>query len=55
MIHKARVALIVEALSQFPRHAQAMINLAQEQRAAVGAKRAAGKIGHNPARTQVLK
>jgi hypothetical protein len=55
VIDKALVALIVKTLSQFVRGAQAVIDLAQQQRAAVGGESAAGEIGYDSARTEVLK
>ena len=55
VIHKAGVAPIVETPGQRAGEAQAMIGLAQQQRAAVGGKGAAGKISRDLARTEVLK
>jgi hypothetical protein len=55
VIHEPRIALIVEADGQGAGEAEAMVGLAQQQRAAVGGERAAGEIGHDLAATQVLK
>ena len=55
VIHKTRVALIVETLGQCARHAQAVIDLTQQQRAAVGGEGAARKISNHLARTEGLK
>jgi hypothetical protein len=55
VLDKAWVALIVEALGQRPRHAQAVIDLAQQQRPTVAGERAAGEIGHDFSMTQGLK
>jgi len=55
VIDKARVSLIVEALGQRAHDAQAAVDLAQQQRAAVGGERAAREIGHDFSGTQVLK
>ena len=55
VIHKAGVALVVKTIGQCQRETQAVIGLAQQQRAAVGGEGAAGEIGHDLARTEVLK
>jgi hypothetical protein len=55
MLHKASIALIVEATSQFAGQTQTVIGLPQQQRTAVGREGAAGKIDHDFASAQVLK
>jgi hypothetical protein len=55
VIAVARVAPIGEGCRQRARQPQAAIHLAQQQRAPVAGEVAAGKIGDDLARTQVLK
>ena len=55
VIAVARVAPVGEGLRQQAGHAQAVIDLAQEQRAAVAGKVAAGKIGDDLAVAEGLK
>jgi len=55
VIDKTLIAGIDKASRQRAGQTQAVINLAQEQDAAVAGERAAGKIGHDLTRTQVLK
>lgn len=55
MVHIRLRARIVEAPGQGSRQAQARIDLAQEQRAAIAGECPAGKIRDHFARTQVLK
>jgi hypothetical protein len=55
VIHKHLLALIPKALRQSISQTQVVIHLAQQQHAAIAGERAAGKIGHDLARTQVLK
>jgi hypothetical protein len=55
MIHKTRIAVIGETVGQRAGQPQALIHLPEQQHAAVGGERAAGKIGHDLAVAEVLK
>jgi hypothetical protein len=55
VIDEARVARVVETFSHGAREAQAMVGLAEQQRAAVGGERAAGEIRHDMTWTEVAK
>lgn len=55
VIYKTLIARVGKATGQRARQPEALIDLAQEQDAAVTGEGASGKIGHDLARTQVLK
>ena len=55
VIDKALIASIGKTTGQGAGETQAMIDLAQEQDAAVAGEKTAGKIGHDFARAQILK
>jgi hypothetical protein len=55
VVHKDLLPPVPKALGQRLRQAQVDVHLAQQQDSAIAGERAAGKIGHDLARTQVLK
>ena len=55
VLDKDRIAPVAKASGQPPRQPEGPIGLAQEQHAAVAGECAAGKIGHDLARAEVLK
>src|SRR5215470_3816929 len=55
VFNKERITHIVKAAGQGPGDAQALIDLAQEQHPPIAAQIASRKVGHYPARTEVIK
>ena len=55
MVYPVGVTLVVKTLRQFRGRPEVNVNLAQQQRAGVTGKGAAGEIGLHPARAQVIK
>ena len=55
VVDQTRIAPVAEAAGQLAGQSQAAVHLAQQEHPAVAGERAAGKIGHDFARAQVVK